>query len=135
MLKPWHEPSEQGGQSQAEPLAGGEPLEEEYASIEEIPICEVADLPPVPPPLPIPDVRPTVPEPKTQFFRLPPTESADGFGREAALRAPDRRPEARFTPVMRWVPARPRRAIRRRPAGLPGWGRDADRTRPRYPRY
>src|SRR4051812_317200 len=28
------------------------------------------------------------------FFRLSPTESADGFGREAALPAPDGRPEA-----------------------------------------
>ena len=70
---PWHEPEELVEQPPAEPLEG-EPGESEYASIEEIPICEVADLPPVPPPIPIPDVRPALPEPKTQLFHLPATD-------------------------------------------------------------
>src|SRR4051794_36558975 len=66
------------------------------------------------------------------FFRWPPTELADGFGREAALPVPDGCPGAGFTPVLRWVPGSPRRATRRRPPGLPGWGRVTGRTRPRY---
>jgi hypothetical protein len=69
---------------------------------------------------------------------MPPTELADGFGREAALPAPERNSGAGFTPVLRWVPGSPPtpevwQVIRRRPLGLPGWGRDDRRTGPRYP--
>src|SRR6185312_7553755 len=39
-----------------------------------------------------------------RFLRRPPTELADGFGREAALPAVGRRPTTGFTPVLRWVP-------------------------------
>src|SRR3954449_7450843 len=67
-----------------------------------------------------------------RFLHRPPTELADGFGREAALPTPDDWPGAGFTPVLRWVPGSPvalveHWATRRRPHGLPGWGCD-DRT-------
>src|SRR3954453_23379743 len=42
-----------------------------------------------------------------RFFHRPPTELADGFGREAALPTPDDWPGAGFTPVLRWVPGSP----------------------------
>src|SRR5690349_22739282 len=59
-----------------------------------------------------------------RFFRRPPTELADGFGREECPTHPGLVPGAGFTPVLRWVPGSPVRATRRRLLGLPGRGRD-----------
>ncbi len=71
---PWEESAAATAGSPVEPESELEPVDEGYGAIEEIPICEIEDLPPVPPPLPIPEVRPAVPEPKTQLFHLPPTD-------------------------------------------------------------
>jgi S-DNA-T family DNA segregation ATPase FtsK/SpoIIIE len=57
-----------------EPEPAAEPQESEYATIEEIPICEIEDLPPVPPPVPVPDIKPVLPEPRQQFYHLPATD-------------------------------------------------------------
>src|SRR3954465_5736003 len=59
-----------------------------------------------------------------RFFRVPPTELADGFGREAALPAPERCSAGTDHPSTA-VGARLARpggsATRRRPAVSPGW--------------
>src|SRR6185312_3887712 len=54
-----------------------------------------------------------------RFFRRPPTELADGFGREECPTRPGLMPGAGFTPVLRWVPGSPGRATRRRPPDSP----------------
>jgi DNA segregation ATPase FtsK/SpoIIIE, S-DNA-T family len=71
---PWEEPPADALPEEAQVEPAPEAEEPEYAEIEEIPICEVEDLPPVPPPVPVADVRPSPPEPRQQFFQLPPTD-------------------------------------------------------------
>jgi DNA segregation ATPase FtsK/SpoIIIE, S-DNA-T family len=74
-VAPWEDATTaMPGNAPMEAAAEVEPAEAEYATIEEIPICEIEDLPPVPPPVPLPDVKPTLPEPRTQLYHLPPTE-------------------------------------------------------------
>ncbi|GAB3314453.1 hypothetical protein GCM10027451_29420 [Geodermatophilus aquaeductus] len=53
------------------------------------------------------------------FFRWPPTELADGFGREAALQARDVRPRSAIHPSTAVGPRFAVEATRRRPLGLP----------------
>jgi S-DNA-T family DNA segregation ATPase FtsK/SpoIIIE len=71
---PWAETAEA---PPANAAAAPAPVESEYATLEEIPeipICEIEDLPPVPPPIPVPDVKPALPEPSQHFYHLPPTD-------------------------------------------------------------
>ncbi len=50
-------------------------MENEFAELDEIPICQVEDLPPVPPPVPVPVAAPAPPPPqRAHLFQLPATE-------------------------------------------------------------
>jgi S-DNA-T family DNA segregation ATPase FtsK/SpoIIIE len=72
-LPPWEESAAAAAPGEAPVQPAGEAAEAEPVPIEEIPICEVEDLPLVPLPVPLADVRPAPPEPRQQFYQLPPT--------------------------------------------------------------